>query len=67
MKLEEIKEISSYESSDDRYKELLKFEENEFREIRIRENSKFGQLKTWRLLKVIIKSGDDLRSEQFAM
>lgn len=27
----------------------------------------FGPLKTWRLLRVIVKSGDDLRSEQFAM
>ena len=30
-------------------------------EKRIRENSKFGNLKTWRLAKIIIKCGDDLR------
>lgn len=28
---------------------------------RIRKNSKYGDLKTWRLAKIIIKSGDDLR------
>jgi phosphatidylinositol 4-kinase len=30
-------------------------------------NSAYGHFKTWKMLKVIVKSGDDLRSEQFAM
>jgi hypothetical protein len=30
---------------------------------RVRKSSKFGDLKTWRLAKIIIKSGDDLRQE----
>lgn len=32
-------------------------------EIRIRANSRFGHLKTWKLARVIIKSGDDMRLE----
>lgn len=36
-------------------------------ERRIRKHSIFGHLKTWRLLRLIVKSGDDLRQEQFAM
>ena len=34
---------------------------------RVRRNSPFGSLKTWRLLKIIVKSNDDVRQEQFAM
>lgn len=34
---------------------------------RLRKASIFGTLKTWKLLKIIVKSGDDLRQEQFAM
>ena len=34
---------------------------------RVRKNSPFGQLKTWRLVKIIVKSNDDVRQEQFAM
>ena len=36
-------------------------------EERIRKNSPFGGLRTWRLLKVIVKSNDDIRQEAFAM
>ncbi|CAI2382885.1 unnamed protein product [Moneuplotes crassus] len=36
-------------------------------ERRIRKHSIFGHLKTWKLLRLIVKSGDDLRQEQFAM
>lgn len=36
-------------------------------EKRIRSQSVYGDLKTWKLLRLIVKSGDDLRSEQFAM
>lgn len=36
-------------------------------EKRIRKQSIFGHLKTWKLLRLIVKSGDDLRQEQFAM
>ena len=34
---------------------------------RVRKNSPFGGLKTWRLIKLIVKSNDDVRQEQFAM
>lgn len=34
---------------------------------RVRRASPFGTLKTWRLLKIIVKSNDDVRQEQFAM
>ncbi len=34
---------------------------------RVRANSPFGHLQTWKLLKVIVKSNDDVRQEQFAM
>ncbi len=36
-------------------------------EARVRQNSPFGHLKTWRLIRVIVKSNDDVRQEQFAM
>eukprot|EP00351_Strombidinopsis_sp_SopsisLIS2011_P006038 CAMPEP_0116879196 /NCGR_PEP_ID=MMETSP0463-20121206/10987_1 /TAXON_ID=181622 /ORGANISM="Strombidinopsis sp, Strain SopsisLIS2011" /LENGTH=127 /DNA_ID=CAMNT_0004528257 /DNA_START=2313 /DNA_END=2696 /DNA_ORIENTATION=- len=34
---------------------------------RVRRNSPFGNLKTWKLIKMIVKSNDDVRQEQFAM
>lgn len=34
---------------------------------RLRKASIFGSLKTWKIMKMIVKSGDDLRQEQFAM
>jgi phosphatidylinositol 4-kinase len=34
---------------------------------RLRKSSIFGSLKTWRICKIIVKSGDDLRQEQLAM
>lgn len=34
---------------------------------RLRKASIFGSLKTWKIIKIIVKSGDDLRQEQFAM
>ena len=34
---------------------------------RVRKNSPYGHLKTWRLIKIIVKSNDDVRQEQFAM
>ena len=42
-------------------------ETSEQQERRIRKESIFGHLKTWKLLRIIVKSGDDLRQEQFAM
>lgn len=47
--------------------QILKFETVKEQEERIRSASPFGALKTWKLIHVIVKSGDDLRSEQFAM
>ena len=34
---------------------------------RLGERSPFGQLKTWDIVRIIVKSGDDLRQEQLAM
>jgi phosphatidylinositol 4-kinase len=34
---------------------------------RIRASSPFGTLRTWRIVRLIVKSGDDLRQEQLAM
>lgn len=42
-------------------------EQFEAQSARIRANSPFGELKTWRLAKIIVKKGCDLRQEQFAM
>ncbi|CAD8063214.1 unnamed protein product [Paramecium sonneborni] len=36
-------------------------------EERIRDQSLFGKLKSWRLVHLIVKSGDNLKQEQFAM
>jgi len=33
----------------------------------VRKNSPYGGLKTWKLMKIIVKSNDDVRQEQFAM
>jgi len=33
----------------------------------IRLSSPYGSLRTWRLLKIIVKSNDDIRQESFAM
>ena len=48
-------------------KKLFSKESAEEQEARLRAASAYGHLKTWKLLRVIVKSGDDLRSEQFAM
>ena len=44
------------------YKEFAKEQEE-----RIRATSRFGHLKSWKLARLIVKSGDDMRLEQFAM
>ena len=49
------------------YKDIFSSETSKQQENRIRSQSVYGHLKTWKLLRVIVKSGDDLRSEQFAM
>jgi len=36
-------------------------------ESRIRRDSPFGSLLSWKLLRIIVKSNDDVRQEQFAM
>ena len=40
---------------------FLYSETSDQQEERIRKNSKYGELKSWRLFRIIIKSGDDLR------
>jgi len=42
-------------------------ETGEEQEMRVRASSPFGHLKSWRLLRVIVKANDDVRQEQFAM
>ena len=44
------------------FKELSRHQEE-----RIRKESPYGSLQSWRLLRIIVKSNDDLRQEQFAM
>eukprot|EP00347_Sterkiella_histriomuscorum_P015790 403355671 len=39
----------------------------EQQEHRLRQQSIYGELKTWKIVRMIIKSGDDLRQEQFTM
>ena len=34
---------------------------------RIRANSEYGSLQTWKMCRLIVKCGDDVRNEQFAM
>lgn len=49
----------------DYYKIFL--ETSKEQENRIKKNSPFAGLKTWNLLRVIVKTNDDLRQEAFAM
>ena len=46
---------------------LFEFESSAHQDKRLRDASPYGHFKTWRCLRLIVKSGDDLRSEQFAM
>jgi len=39
----------------------------EEQKLRIKESSPYSSLKTWEIVKIIVKSGNDLRPEQFAM
>ena len=49
----------------DYYKIFL--ETSKEQEKRVKKNSPFSKLRTWRLMKVIVKTNDDLRQEAFAM
>ena len=49
----------------DYYKIFL--ETSKEQEARIKKNSPFSGLKTWKLLRVIVKTNDDLRQEAFTM
>lgn len=49
----------------DYYKIFL--ETSKEQEKRVKKNSPFSKLRTWKLLKVIVKTNDDLRQEAFAM
>jgi len=48
-------------------RDFLIKEVSEHQEARIREESVFGELRSWKLTRLIVKCGDDLRQEQFAM
>lgn len=39
----------------------------EQQEERIKKSSPYGSLETWKIIRFIVKTGDDLRQEQFAM
>ena len=53
---------------DDEQDQLQIFNEtSKEQENRIRRESPFGHLMTWKLLRIIVKSNDDVRQEQFAM
>jgi len=54
--------ISSKQKTLSVFKETAKEQES-----RIRKNSPFGNLLTWKLFRVIVKSNDDVRQEQFAI
>lgn len=59
---------TSENNSDNSEEEIVEVKETcEQQEKRIRHESIFGHLKTWKLLRIIVKAGDDLRQEQFAM
>lgn len=64
-----VDETTSQEvdSEEEQETEEGQHETSEQQEKRIRKQSIFGHLKTWKLLRIIVKSGDDLRQEQFAM
>ena len=49
----------------DYYKIFL--ETSKEQETRVKNNSPFSALKTWNLLRIIVKTNDDLRQEAFAM
>ncbi|TNV84567.1 hypothetical protein FGO68_gene9624 [Halteria grandinella] len=48
-------------------RDFLLNETSEAQYNRIKQSSPYKDLKTWNLLRIIVKSGDDLRQEQFAM
>ncbi|CAG9321147.1 PI4KB_6 [Blepharisma stoltei] len=59
---EEMETNENVEQHPSALKESFKEQAN-----RIKAKSPFGKLKTWDLVRVIVKSGDDLRQEQLAM
>ena len=48
-------------------KKSFVIETSKAQRIRVQENSPFGALKSWNLIRVIVKSIDDVRQEQYAM
>ncbi|CAD8152555.1 unnamed protein product [Paramecium pentaurelia] len=62
--INEIKQKSILLGEDGQY---LFGESAKDQEQRIKEQSLFGNLKSWRLVHLIVKSGDNLKQEQFAM
>ena len=51
----------------DVYNEKSPEESSQQQAARVRKRSPFGNLKSWNLVRVIVKTGDDLLQEQFAM
>jgi phosphatidylinositol kinase/protein kinase (PI-3 family) len=59
--------VNEKEFYDNRPKNTIFIETSNEQDERVRKNSPFGGLKTWKLIKLIVKSNDDVRQEQFAM
>ena len=55
-----------YYEDEKRQKDTIFGEKFEEQAKRLRKNSPFGNCNSWKLFKVIVKSGEDLRQEQFA-
>ena len=53
--------IDNKDFYDERPNNTIFVETSKEQDERVRRNSPFGQLKTWRLIKVIVKSNDDVR------
>ena len=64
---DEVHLVDQKDFYDERPNNTIFLETSKEQDERVRKNSPFGKLKTWRLIKLIVKSNDDVRQEQFAM
>jgi hypothetical protein len=53
--------IDSHQFFEDRPNNTIFLETSKEQDERVRRNSPFGYLKTWKLIKLIVKSNDDVR------
>lgn len=59
--------ITSVAFFEDRPTNTIFLETSREQDVRVKAASPYGSLKSWKLLKIIVKSNDDVRQEQFAM